>query len=179
MTHRHLDMPPDVPVERLPLVAIADTLERGDLQDWQPLARAIRRDPWGDLADAVTRLIDAYPQYGTSPLWRAWIDRCRARGPDPIAAPPVTLAALRRGLGLTQAQVARRLRMTQSDVSKLERRENARLSTLQAYARALGGRLLVTFDDGETKREVQLAPRPDGSRGSESSRPATVSHDHR
>ena len=122
----------------LPLVAIADTLERGDLQDWQPLARAIRRDPWGDLADAVTRLIDAYPQYGTSPLWRAWIDRCRARGRDPIAAPPVTLAALRRGLGLTQAQVARRLRMTQSDVSKLERRENARLSTLQAYARALG-----------------------------------------
>jgi DNA-binding XRE family transcriptional regulator len=164
MTHRHLDVPLDVPVEQWPLVAIADTLERGDLQDWQPLARAIRRDPFGDLANAVTHLIDAYPQYGTSPLWRAWIDRCRARGRDPIAPQPATLAALRRGLGLTQAQVARRLRITQSDVSKLERRENVQLSTLQAYARALGGRLLVTFDDGETTREVQIAPRPNGSR---------------
>ena len=79
MIHRHLDVPPDVPVERLPLVAIADTLERGDLQDWQPLARAIRGDPFGRLATAVARLVDAYPRYGTSPLWRAWIDRCRVR----------------------------------------------------------------------------------------------------
>ena len=174
MTHRHLDVPPALPAEQLPLVAIADILERGDLQDWQPLARAIRHDPWGGLARAVARLIDAYPRYGTSPLWRAWIDLCRAREQAPTAARPVTLAALRRGLGLTQAQVARRLRMTQSDVSKLERRENARLSTLQAYARALGGRLLVTFDDGESMREIRLAPRPDGSRCSESARPPTA-----
>ena len=170
MIHRRCEVPPDLPAEELPLVTIADILERGDLQDWQPLARAIRRDPWGGLAAAVTRLIDAYPRYGTSPLWRAWIDRCRARGQATPAAAhavsrqPVALAALRRDLGLTQAQVARRLRMTQSDVSKLERRENARLSTLQAYARALGGRLLVTFDDGESMREIRLVPRPDGTR---------------
>ena len=167
MIHRHCDVPPDLPAAELPLVAIADILERGDLQDWQPMARAIRRDPWGGLATAVTRLIDAYPQYGTSPLWRAWIDRCRVRTPVApaaeqvaLTAQPVTLAALRRDLGLTQAQVARRLRMTQSDVSKLERRENARLSTLQAYARALGGRLLVTFVDGEQTREIRLTARP-------------------
>ena len=167
MIHRNCEVPPDLPAEELPLVAIADILERGDLHDWQPLARAIRRDPWGDLAAAVTRLIDAYPRYGTSPLWRAWIDRCRVRAPAAPAAEqvartaqPVTLAALRRDLGLTQAQVARRLRMTQSDVSKLERRENARLSTLQAYARALGGRLLVTFVDGEKTREIRLTTRP-------------------
>ena len=79
MIHRHCEVPPDLPADELPLVVIADILERGDLQDWQPLARAIRRDPWGDLAAVVTRLIDAYPRYGTSPLWRAWIDRCRAR----------------------------------------------------------------------------------------------------
>ena len=65
MIHRHCEVPPDLPAEELPLVAIADLLERGDLQDWQPLARAIRRDPWGELAAAVTRLIDAYPRYGT------------------------------------------------------------------------------------------------------------------
>ncbi|MDE0026936.1 MAG: helix-turn-helix transcriptional regulator [Spirochaetaceae bacterium] len=171
MIHRHYEVPQDLPVEELPAVAIADLLERGDLQDWQPLAGAIRRDPWGRLATSVARLLDAYPRYGTSPLWRAWIDRCRASTPEAsratpeaVAAAPVTLAALRRDLGLTQAQVARRLRMTQSDVSKLERREDVRLSTLLAYARALGGRVRVTFDDGEATREIQLKPRPDGSR---------------
>ena len=169
MIHRQYEVPQDMPVEELPAVAIADLLERGDLQDWQPLAGAIRRDPWGSLAASVARLLDAYPRYGTSPLWRAWIDRCRARTPEASQAPevcaePVTLAALRRDLGLTQAQVARRLRMTQSDVSKLERREDLRLSTLLAYARALGGRVQVTFDDGETTREIQLKPRPDRSR---------------
>ncbi|MDE0445282.1 MAG: helix-turn-helix transcriptional regulator [Spirochaetaceae bacterium] len=171
MIHRHCEVPPDLPVAELPAVAIADLLERGDLQDWQPLAGAIRRDPWGSLATSVARLLDAYPRYGTSPLWRAWIDRCRTRTPkasraaqEASDAQPVSLAALRRDLGLTQAQVARRLRMTQSDVSKLERREDVRLSTLLAYARALNGRLRVMFDDGETTREVQLKPRPDGSR---------------
>ena len=79
MIHRHCEVPSDLPAEELPLVAIADILERGDLQDWQPLVDAIRRDPWGGFATAVGRIIDAYPRYGTSPLWRAWIDRFRAR----------------------------------------------------------------------------------------------------
>ena len=87
MIHRHCEVPLDLLAEELPLVrAIADILERGDLEDWQPLAKAIRRDPWGGLAAAVTRLLDAYPRYGTSPLWRAWIDRCRARAQATPAA---------------------------------------------------------------------------------------------
>ena len=169
MIHRHCEVPADVPAEEWPVVAIADILERGDLEDWQPLARAIRGDPFGRLATVVARLVDAYPRYGTSPLWRAWIDRCRVRAQAAPAAEqvaptaqPVTLAALRRDLGLTQEQVARRLRMTQSDVSKLERRTNARLSTLQAYAHSLGGHLLVTFVNGEKTREIQLTTGPHG-----------------
>ena len=183
MIHRHSEVPADLPAEELPLVAIADILERGDLEDWQPLARAVRRDPFGGLATAVTRLIDAYPRYGTSPLWRAWIDRCRTRAQaapaaDQVApaAQPVTLAALRRDVGLTQAQVGQRLRMTQSDVSKLERRENVRLSTLQAYARAVGGRVLVTFVSGEKTREIRLVG---GPYGKERDGPAGGAHDHR
>ena len=169
MIHRHCELPADVPADELPLVAIADILDRGDLEDWQPLARAIRGDPFGRLATAVVRLVDAYPRYGTSPLWRAWIDRCRVRAAAAPAvehiartAQPVTLAALRREHGLTQEQVARRLRMTQSDVSKLERRTNARLSTLQAYVHALGGRLLVAFVNGEKTCEIRLTTGPHG-----------------
>src|SRR5258708_24766078 len=53
------------------------------------------------------------------------------------------LRTLRAALGKTQAEIARAAEMDQVDVSRLERREDAKLSTLGRYARALGGRLQV------------------------------------
>ncbi|RLE23162.1 MAG: XRE family transcriptional regulator [Acidobacteria bacterium] len=66
---------------------------------------------------------------------------------------------LRGELGLTQTELARRRGISQSDLSKLERREDVRLSTLRAHAKALGGRLRVLFvSDG---REVEIRmPKP-------------------
>ena len=81
MNHRHLEVAPGTPPEAQPLAAIVDILQRGDLDDWRPIARAIRRDPMGEFADKVLRLLDAYPMYGTSSLWRSWIE-CVA-GPAP------------------------------------------------------------------------------------------------
>ena len=80
--YRHLKIPPDTPPEELPAAAIVDTLERGDLAAWRPLAAAVARNPFGPFARRVVLLIDAYPMYGVSPLWRAWIERCRARAED-------------------------------------------------------------------------------------------------
>lgn len=146
MIHRHLDIPPDTPVEELPLAAIHDLLDRGDLDDWRPLLRSIETDPEGELARGVEHLIDAYPMYGTSPLLRAWIERCRnrhgARAPE--AAEPRSLAELRLALGKTQEEVARAMGISQSDYSKLERRRDVRVSTLRSLAGALGGSLEVT-----------------------------------
>ena len=59
MIHRHAEIPPDTPANALPRVALVDILERGDLQAWLPLARAIQGDPMGELAITVMRLIDA------------------------------------------------------------------------------------------------------------------------
>jgi ribosome-binding protein aMBF1 (putative translation factor) len=57
------------------------------------------------------------------------------------------LAAQRAELGLSQREVAQRMGTSQSAVSELERLEaDPRVSTLQRYARALGGRL--RFDVG-------------------------------
>jgi hypothetical protein len=53
------------------------------------------------------------------------------------------LRTLRAALGKTQAEIARAAEMDQGDVSRLEKREDAKLSTLGRYARALGGRLQV------------------------------------
>jgi DNA-binding Xre family transcriptional regulator len=59
----------------------------------------------------------------------------------------VSLALLRRAQDLTQVQVAERAGIHQSEVARLEARteggEDVRLSTLQRYARALGGELEV------------------------------------
>lgn len=150
MIHRHLDYPPDTPVEELGPAALDDLLDRGDLADWAPLVAAVRADPHGTLADTVLRLCAAHPMYGTSRLWRGWIESLRRAQPEATPASAGTgLAELRRRRGLTQAAVGHRLGAAQSDVSKLERRSDLHLSTLRAYVEATGGRLnlVATYPD--------------------------------
>jgi DNA-binding XRE family transcriptional regulator len=163
MRHRHLEIRSGTPAEELPPAAIVDILARGDLADWKPIAEAIDLDPQGKLADMVMRLVDVYPMYGTSALWRAWIDRTRARA-EGARRPVNDLPALRRGLGFTQVKLADRVGMSQSDLSKLERRRDVRLSTLRAYAVALGGRLRMVFDIGGKQTEIRLRNEGDGHR---------------
>lgn len=162
MMHRHLDYPADAQVESVGDAALDDLLERGDLADWLPLARAVAVDPFGGLAERVLRLCEANPRYGTSALWRAWIAHRRAASQAPHC-PEVTLADLRRRCGLSQAALAERIGMAQSDLSKAERRRDWRLSTLAAIAAGLGLRVRVVAVD-ETGRPVATiaAPSPTG-----------------
>jgi DNA-binding Xre family transcriptional regulator len=155
--HRHLDIPPGRATEDLPSAAIVDLLERGDLDDWRPIARAVARDPEGAFAARVSRLLDEYPIYGTSALWRAFLVQVRARAEGAgDRSRPVRLSTLRHRLGLTQVEVAGRMGISQSDLSKLERRRDVRLSTLRAYLEALGMDLqLMTNVEGE-RLEIKL-----------------------
>ena len=50
---------------------------------------------------------------------------------------------------------------TQSGVSRLERQDDIRVSTLREYAAALGGRLRLIVECGETQFEVSLEDQPD------------------
>lgn len=112
MWFRHLDYAPDTAVTDLGPAALDALLERGDLESWMPLLRVIAREPWSPVADTVLRLCDAHPMYGTSELWRFWIERQRRES----RSPGTTLAEARRRARLTQAQVAERLGSSQSDV---------------------------------------------------------------
>lgn len=68
----------------------------------------------------------------------------RPRSKRSMATPEVlSLAELRRLRGLTQIEVATAAGMDQSELSKAERRTGHRVSTLQRYVEALGGKLEV------------------------------------
>ena len=79
MIHRHLDYSKQTPPANLGRAAIDDLLDRGDLEDWAPLAKAVAAEPWGSVADTILQLCDAHPMYGTSPLWGAYVARSTAR----------------------------------------------------------------------------------------------------
>ncbi len=69
--------------------------------------------------------------------------------------PGITLRALRRAMGETQASVAEKLGIKQENVSRLEQRTDMLLSTINEYLEALGGRLsLVAEFDGRAPVRV-------------------------
>lgn len=157
MIHRHLELEPGTRVQDMPLAAIQDLLERGDLEDWRPLLRHIEESPRGEVAQRVARLVDVYPMYGTSALFRAWIERCRIRQLPRSERRSCSLADLRRSLGKTQLELAQAMGISQSDYSKLERRRDVRVSTLRSVASAMKGRLVLLIELPEGSHEIELA----------------------
>lgn len=149
MRHRHLDVDPSTPAAELGAAALDDLLDRGDLADWEPVLREIRRDPWGPVADRVLSLVEHHAMYGTTSLWRAWIHDQRVTAPRFHAGN--VLRELRLARGRTQRDVADAMGMTQPEISKLERRQDVRVSTARAFVAAVGGelRLVAAFGPEE------------------------------
>ncbi|HEX5585189.1 helix-turn-helix domain-containing protein [Gaiella sp.] len=151
MRHRALDYEAGAPPHELGLAGLDDLLERGDLDDWAPIAREVGRDPRGEVATRLEKLLERRPAGPTTTLWKAFLEEKR-RATAAAAIGPALRRARERS-GLTQAEVARRLGATQPEVSKLERRSDARLSTVRDYVGALGGtlRLVATLGGEETE----------------------------
>ena len=87
----------------------------------------------------------------------------------------VSLRELRRLTGRTQLDVADEMGVAQGEISRLERREDAKLSTLRAYVEALGGKLELTAKVGD--RSVPLhafLPPGKGQSARRAARPSTV-----
>lgn len=75
---RNLDVSPRVPVREWPTEAVLTALERGSLQDWRRLTRAIDEDPWGDVARRVEQALKVSRPYGVTGLMERAIDQARA-----------------------------------------------------------------------------------------------------
>lgn len=78
------------------------------------------------------------------------IDLCKCkiirRGPD--RERKLTLSILRKSQDLTQAQIAERAGISQSEISRAEQRSDCLLSTIDRYAKALGGELRIAVRIG-------------------------------
>jgi len=75
---RNLTVSPDNPVETWPFEGILAAVERGTLPDWRRLAKAIRADPWGPVAQQVLDAIHLSRPYGTVELLEGVVARARA-----------------------------------------------------------------------------------------------------
>ena len=94
--------------------------------------------------DQVNALDEVRRQVGESPDRRASVDAIK----DDMRR-EMRLEQLRAEHRVTQEQIAAMLGVSQPRVSKLEHQVDARVSTLKAYVRALGGELEISavFDD--------------------------------
>jgi DNA-binding XRE family transcriptional regulator len=79
--------------------------------------------------------------------------RARVKATKRVMRLQVALARLREGRGMSQASVAEELGTSRPNVSRIENEVDVRLSTLERYVEALGGRLEIhaVFDDGAVK----------------------------
>jgi DNA-binding transcriptional regulator YiaG len=74
---RNLTASPDDPVETWPFEGIVAAVERGALPDWRRLARVIKADPWGPVAQQVLEAIHLSRPYGTAELLEGVIGSAR------------------------------------------------------------------------------------------------------
>jgi hypothetical protein len=83
-------------------------------------------------------------------------DRCRIIRRGPIGERRLGLAALRGSQGVTQAQLAVEAGLTQGEVSRAESRSDCLVSTLERYAGALGGELILVVRIGGRSYPIAL-----------------------
>ncbi|MGK2880504.1 MAG: XRE family transcriptional regulator [Mycobacterium sp.] len=69
----------DRPVEFWPTAAIRSALDRGDLEVWQDIVFAIRRDPFGRTARQVEEVLDTSDQRGVRNAMNEVLARSRAQ----------------------------------------------------------------------------------------------------
>ncbi len=74
------------------------------------------------------------------------IERHRAEGARIVRQQ--LLRELRKSRGVTQAELAKKMGIKQATLSQFENQGDARVSTIRAWAEALGGHLRLTIDFG-------------------------------
>jgi len=116
---RNVTVSPEDSVEAWGFEGVLSAIERGDLSHWRQLARKIRQDPWGQVANWTQAAIDT-PVNEDAPLGRSsrlMLARILASARDPKLEVAQNLRFAVARSGLTQAAFARRLGTSPSRLS--------------------------------------------------------------
>ncbi len=115
---RNLTATPEDPVETWPFEGILAAVERGTLPDWRRLAKAIRSDPWGPVAQQVLEAIHLARPYGTTELLEGVVERARvAAACSERAEVAAEVRALVSDSGLSVQDFAKRIGTSRSRLS--------------------------------------------------------------
>jgi DNA-binding transcriptional regulator YiaG len=82
LSFRNVRGDPADAVESWPYEGLVAAMERGGFRDWQRVAAAIERDPWGEVAADVRAYLSYEQPYGVGPLMVSVIAAARARARD-------------------------------------------------------------------------------------------------
>ena len=75
---RNVEASPTDDVRTWPYEALVITIDRGLVEDWQPVFAELRRAPWGNVARRVERYLSYREPDGVSTLFRLAIEHARA-----------------------------------------------------------------------------------------------------
>lgn len=118
ITFRNVDASPTDDVRTWPYEALVTVIDRGLVEDWQPVFAELRRSPWGKVARRVEHYLSYREPDGASTLFALAIQRARA---DAERADRAEVASrIRRAVsrsGLTSSEFARRVGTSASRLS--------------------------------------------------------------
>lgn len=115
---RNVDASPTDDVRTWPYEALVAVIERGLVQDWQPVFAEIRRSPWGRVARRIERYLSYRESDGVGTLFGLAV--ARARSDADRATRNEVAARLRNAVarsGLTNAEFAERIGTSASRLS--------------------------------------------------------------
>lgn len=115
---RNLETRPDAPVREWPSEAVLTALERGRLNDWRRLLRAVNQEPWGPTARKVEQALAVSRPYGVAGLMERAIHRARERAS--VEERAEVAREVQRHLdrsGLTRSEFAQRIGTSPSRLS--------------------------------------------------------------
>lgn len=111
LAFRNLEIAPTAPVEQWGFEGLLAAVDRGEAADWRRIAQAVRRDPWGPVAQLLLgEVLDAAQDVGVAGALRGMValQRGRAEAADREEVRR-ELNELLAASGLTQGAFALRL----------------------------------------------------------------------
>ncbi len=138
LTFRNLEVSPQAPVEEWGFEGLLAAIDRGDLADWQRVAAAVTRAPYGEVADVLGEVLDAAEDVGAVAAFREYLEilgeREAASERREVAE---ELRDLWRASGLSQGEYARRLGTSRTRLNTYLNGRTIPLATILVRARRL------------------------------------------